>query len=684
MKIINLVLVLLLYSSYSYGETLKTVVIESLQNSPKIKSLESNSKGNKLYVDEAYGDYLPTLSYEAYIEDKKRINTPYNRSSTTSDQNGSNQQLKLEQTIYNGGLRGAKLEEAKHNYQAKLISNISDTEKVILDTTLAYLDYVKNLELTKLTKNNLEVQNKYLETAFQTEEVSGDKVDRLLVQNKIFTINEKLIELKNSLKNAKSLLNRYYPKEISSGACRPYLIKSVVPRNVNELLEKGIKNNYKVLEEIENIKSQKAVVEQETARFLPTLKFRLLKEIDDSIDSDNVKKNDESARLTLSYNLFNGGKDKAVYERERLFLDESQRKLDDVTSDSKEKLESEYANYTSSNNKIDTIKKHVDKLKEILKIFEDQFDGGTRSFIDVLNQEEELYKKKIELIEEEYNRFTNYYTLLFDLSKLSDTIYLLDDQVCGEIKVDLRVKKEKEATVSNELADLLSGNDNLQVNDNSKAKEENKKEKVNKIFNSLLDDIYNTDRIKNVDLDKVKRNDFQEKVDDKAIRKKKIDDKIDNEIDRLIMEDDNTPVDNKNVKKLEVKSEVKPKGKLENKKPNNIIKVSDLNIKNEFFKNHEKAYTIVLLTGIINKVDENFFVNKYKIEDNTFIYKFKTNGNDYVRVLYGFYNSVKEAELGMDMLNEKMDLKDAYIDNLKRNQFLYNKYKSSWGNKIEQ
>lgn len=143
MKIINLVLVLLLYSSYSYGETLKTVVIESLQNSPKIKSLESNSKGNKLYVDEAYGDYLPTLSYEAYIEDKKRINTPYNRSSTTSDQNGSNQQLKLEQTIYNGGLRGAKLEEAKHNYQAKLISNISDTEKVILDTTLAYLDYSK-------------------------------------------------------------------------------------------------------------------------------------------------------------------------------------------------------------------------------------------------------------------------------------------------------------------------------------------------------------------------------------------------------------------------------------------------------------------------------------------------------------------------------------------------------------
>lgn len=77
--------------------------------------------------------------------------------------------------------------------------------------------------------------------------MSGDKVDRLLVQNKIFTINEKLIELKNSLKNAKSLLNRYYPKEISSGACRPYLIKSVVPRNVNELLEKGIKITTKYL-----------------------------------------------------------------------------------------------------------------------------------------------------------------------------------------------------------------------------------------------------------------------------------------------------------------------------------------------------------------------------------------------------------------------------------------------------
>jgi adhesin transport system outer membrane protein len=281
--------------------------------------------------------------------------------------------------------------------------------------------------------------------------------------------------------------------------------------------------------------------------------------------------------------------------------------------------------------------------------------------------------------------------LLYDLSKLSDTIYLLDNNVCGKIEVDLRVKKVKKQTVSNELADLLSGDNNLQLNnmDNNKKKDKSKKEvnvkeKINKVFNSLLDDIYNTDSVNKVDLEKLKDENFDKLNKKDELRKKRIDDKIDKEIDDLIKEDD-TPVSKKEITPVKEEStSTKKEEVIKEKAPLiKVAKVSDLNIKSEFFKNHKKGYTIVLLTGIKNKVDENYFINKYKIEDNVFIYKFKTNGNDYVRVLYGFYDSVKNAELAMKKLNQEIQTTKPYIDNIKKHQKLYEKYKSSWGSNIE-
>lgn len=686
MKITKLIFLLLVCFAYSHSETLKTIVVETLQNNPKIKSIESNSKANKLYVDEAYGDYLPTLSYEAYIEDKKSVTTPLSGSRTSKSVNGSNQHLKLEQMIYNGGLRGAKVDEAKHNYQAKLISNISETENVVLETTLAYMNYVKNLELIKLTKNNIEIHDKYFEIARQTEDVSGDVVDRMLVENKILTAKEKLIDLQNEVDNTKTLLQRFYPKNISSNACRPNVSRAVIPKSLGKVLEIGVRNNYKVLEEIENIKAQKAVLEQEGSKFLPTLKFYLLKEIDDGVDIENTKQNHESARITLSYNLFNGMKDRSVYLREKLFLEEAKRNLDDVSKDSEQKLKSEFTTYEAKQARVDTMKLHVDKLKEILSLFEEQFDGGTRSFIDVLNQEEELYRKKSELITEEFKYFESYYNLLFNLSKLSDTIYSLENNVCGDIKVDLRVKKVKEQTVSSELEDLLSGDDNLQLGDNQ-PKEVNIKDKVNKIFNSLLDDIYSTDKIEKVNLETLKNTNYENRVNEDEERIKRIHKKIDNEIDALLLEDEKEQIEENIIEEQKplideeveiIKEESKTELIIDDELTNHKLKIEDM-----ILNKHKKGYTIVALTGINDKVDVNYFINKYKLKDNAFIYKFKTNGNDYIRVLYGFYNSVKEAEEGIKNLGKKIQITSPYVDHIKRHQFLYNKYKSSWGEKIE-
>ena len=154
MKKLNILLIQILFFSSLYSSTLKEVVTYTIENSPKIKAIESNNKANKYYIDESFGDYLPSLNYEAYIQDKKIIQKDEITGTTNiTDEKGDYQQLKLLQNIYNGGLTTAKVEEAKHNYQANLISNIHDTEKLILDTVISYLDLVKYENANKLMKD---------------------------------------------------------------------------------------------------------------------------------------------------------------------------------------------------------------------------------------------------------------------------------------------------------------------------------------------------------------------------------------------------------------------------------------------------------------------------------------------------------------------------------------------------
>lgn len=638
-KSLSLALILLMFSS-AHALSIKEAVDTTLKNNPKIKSLRENSLGYKYYVDEAYGDFLPKINYEGFIEDKKvRDTTKSSGSTTIYDENGSNQQLKLEQNIYDGGRTLGKVQEAKHNQQATFLSNLNASETVILDTVLAYLDYLRNEELRLLTENSLEVQNHYLETAIETEKVSGDKADRLQVENKILTVKEKLLQYKLDAFKFKKSIEKNILKDIDLNICRPNIQKELIPKTIDELLTQGVKNNYKVLEEIENVRAQRAIISQEIARFLPSIDVRLLKEIDDGIDTETLKKNNQSARITLKYNFFNGFKDKAVYQREKIFLNEAQERLDNLTNEAKEFLLSEYETFIVSKEKIDLYKEHVDKSKEILNLYVEQFDGGTRSFIDVLTQEEELYRKKIDLIEEEFKNLVSYYTLLNRLSMLSNSIINSTNQVCDGIKIDKRVIAKKTEVISDELQNLLLGDDNSdlnssdlnleqkQLNEETKLEEPNNiKDKVNDVFNSILNDIYNQKDVETINVNK--------EIKIKSVPKKEM-----RQVDEEFISNDNE----------------------------------------DFFNGKEKKYTITLATFLSEEFDLEEYLKRHRLTKDIFTYEIISNNKKYIRILYGVFNSSLEAKNAMEAFSKILKNNNPYVSKVKTHEKIYHKYNSSSG-----
>ncbi len=516
MKTKNIVICLFLIISIQnlYSLPLKETLKNTLSTNPEIKALRSNTDAYKYYIDEAFSSYLPKISIDYYLENKNSMNENLIRKTNTEKkQNGYNAIIKYEQMIFDGWDTPSKVKEAKHNYNENKIKNIAQVENLLFDTIEAYLDSVKFKEFSLLSKNNIEIHERYFEIAVESEKVSGEKLDRLQVESKLVDSKAKFIKEKRDADSKYETLLKLSGLSNSSLICRPLInIKDLKSKKI--LLAKALSSNYAILAELERIKAQRDLINQKRANFLPTIKAKIQKEYDDDLDAQGFYKEETSARITLSYNLFNGLKDRSSYLKEKKFLFEAQKTLDNKVRSVSKELNSEKTILDSSVERIKYLKKYVVLLKDILLITQEQFEGGTKTFLEVLSSQATLNKAKKDLIEEEYVNLMAYYKLLNITSNLSETVFSSASQICKTISADLSIINDKQSE-EDEINNLLN-EEPLEKNKKENTKKENKKE-IDNMLSDLLDEVYESD-------DYTKK--IKPKVKDNLINKKDNSNKI--------------------------------------------------------------------------------------------------------------------------------------------------------------
>ena len=371
-------------SSSLNATTIKDVVEHSLISNQDIVSKSINNDAFKKYIDEQQGGYYPKIDLTAnagFVDDNNRNNTTSTNSDT--NQNGGNVQLDLEQMLYDGNLTSSSVEEAKARYASNKLKNSNDVEDIVYDSISAYLNVLKFDERIKISQENITVHEDYLSIATQTERINGEILDKVQSKAKIHAAKSNLFEEKNSQAAAKSSFIKNVGMSIDSNICRPVMDESKIPANLAVLQKIALENNFTILEQIENIKEQEATLAVEKAAFLPTLKFKLQGIYDKDYIDEDLRTNAYSGKLELKYNIFNGMVNKNRTQKEELFLKEVQAKLDVVTKSVLDELAVAYETYETSKKQIVELKQFIEENKQIISIYKDQFDAGTRNFIDV-------------------------------------------------------------------------------------------------------------------------------------------------------------------------------------------------------------------------------------------------------------------------------------------------------------
>lgn len=411
--------------------SLKDVVEHTIQNNQDIVSKSLNNDAYRKYIDEQKGGYYPKIDLTTYLGVVDEKETRKGLPSEDTNYKGGNAQVDLEQLLYDGNLTPSLVEEAKARYSSNKLKNSNDVENILFDSISSYLNILKFDERILISKDNLSIHEDYMGIATQTEKINGEILDKVQTKAKIHSAKSSLFAEQNSKNAAQSAFSKNVGMKIEGSICRPVLDESKIPMNLDTLHKSVLENNYQILEQIENIKEQRAIISKEKAGFLPTLKIKLQGIYDKDLLDEDLKTNTYSGKLELRYNIFNGMVNDSRTEREELFLKEAQAKLDTVSKSVLDEVTVAYETYQTSKKQIEELKQFIEENKQIIDIYKDQFDAGTRNFIDVLNVEGDLYNSKISLINTEYAMYTAYYELLKATSTLQTTIANSAAQSCS-------------------------------------------------------------------------------------------------------------------------------------------------------------------------------------------------------------------------------------------------------------
>ncbi len=440
--------------------TLKESIQKVMVSNPEVIAERNNQKAFKHYIDEREGNYYPRIDIDGRLEksrSKKRYDDgPEAGKVKIGKEDGYNVGIALNQILYDGNLTPTRVYEAEHNYAANNFRTQRNIDNVVFETIRAYTDFIKYNELLVLTKSMITTNEENLQIAKEKESISGEVLETYQVDSKLNFVKEKYFEEEDLKSSRRSTFKRYVGVLPDGTECRPKIDMSKIPATLEETVRKAVLNNTEVLEQIERIKAQREKIAQADSKFLPNLGLELktIRDKDLALNEEGLE-TQSFGRLKLTWNLFNGGGDYAVSKQEEFFLKEQKQRLDAITKKVVEGVKVDYQRLQKNEKRIQVLKQYVQANENIVKVYKDEFDSGTRTFVDILDAQTVLYEAKKSLINREYELYNDYYSLLNKLAILTDTIVSSEDDECAA-PANL---VQKDTDNSNEELGLLLGDE---------------------------------------------------------------------------------------------------------------------------------------------------------------------------------------------------------------------------------
>ncbi len=380
--------------------TLKEAVERAVLQNPEVKLRFHNLEAAKAERGVAQGAWLPRIDLEvaggAY--EAKNPSLP-----STLGYNGNRASLQLRQTLFDGFATLHETRRLSYAQQAAYFDFLSASNQIGLETARAYTDVLRYRELVQLAADNFTTHQEVHDRLSQKVTAGvGRKVDLEQAAGRMALAESNWLTESSNLHDVSARYQRLVGQLPAQNLATSEPMGRFLKAGTGFPAE-AVRTNPDFLSAVAAVRAYRSDSNVRRAAYSPTVELRARQSVESNQSGINGDYRDTAVEVVLNYNLYRGGSDKARVAQYVAKLNSAYDLRDKACRDVWQTGEIASNDSQRLSAQIKLLAQHELSTSKARQAYQQQFDIGQRSLLDLLDTENELYQARRALANAEYD-----------------------------------------------------------------------------------------------------------------------------------------------------------------------------------------------------------------------------------------------------------------------------------------
>lgn len=373
---------------YAPGSTdLPSTIQQTIISNPQVNAAWANfsAAGNDVRVAE--GNYLPTIDISAGVGRQDQQND--GRGSYSSDF----AELTLTQMVFDGFATRSEVERLDRTRLIAYFELLGASEEVTLEAFQTYLDVLRYREMVRLAQDNYrQHQRVFSQIEERALSGAGRGVDLEQISGRLALAESNLMTEASNLHDVTARYQRIVGELPPQNMLPAPSLADELPADVSQAVEMAFSGNPEFHAAIENIAVQRAEQGAAKAAFMPRLDIQGRTGTNNQDDAIAGRSDEHSIQLVASMNLYRGGSDSAAFDAATTRIEQAVNQRETACTNVRQTTQIAYNDTQRLGEQLSYLNEHRQSIDRVRGAYQQQFDIGQRTLLDVLDSENEYFE----------------------------------------------------------------------------------------------------------------------------------------------------------------------------------------------------------------------------------------------------------------------------------------------------
>jgi len=408
------------------AESLTDAVTAALRLHPGVHVKQAASDAAEKSITEERSNYMPTISVEA------GTGPSYDDNDTTRGLTGGDDgvhsvqftgRAAMNQMLYDFNRTQSRVTAAELRKTAADKDLENTREQLAMEATTAYFEVLRTREQTVLAQNYRKILNFYLDKIrMRAEAGAGDSVQLAEAEERIAVAESSLLRFERDAMNATNKYREIIGRAPDSRMDAVKISDGILPKNLDMAVAIGLKENPQIVSAGNQALSRDWDMRAEKANLAPRLDAELTYTQNELANNAGGQAINAQALVKMTWDFTVGGGKTARVDRAAALRLQAESERLSLMREVERSIRDSWVDLKIARQELALLRERELKNKDILVRYNQQYEAGKRSFLQIVGVETRLFNSQAEAINGRYKLLRAKSQLLAKMGRLRNTL----------------------------------------------------------------------------------------------------------------------------------------------------------------------------------------------------------------------------------------------------------------------